>query len=63
MIRKEKISFTRRDFLKGTTFTTLGVALGLVSDEVLSYQEGKKERVVLIRDKNVLNEELKVDSK
>ncbi|MCJ7496557.1 MAG: DUF362 domain-containing protein [candidate division Zixibacteria bacterium] len=61
MVRKEKISFTRRDFLKGTAFTTLGVALGLVPPETLSYQEGKKERVVLIRDKDVLNDELMVD--
>jgi hypothetical protein len=61
MIKKEKISFTRRDFLKGTAFTTLGVALGLVPFEALSYQTGRKERVVLIRDKDVLNDELRVD--
>lgn len=63
MIRKEKISFTRRDFLKGTAFTSLGVALGILSPEVLSSQELKKERVVLIREKDVLSEDLEVDSR
>jgi hypothetical protein len=61
LIKKEKISFSRRDFLKGTTLTTLGVALGLVSPEVLSSQEVKKERVVLVRDKEVQNDDLRVD--
>lgn len=63
MKNKGKIYFTRRDFIKGTTFTTLAVALGLVSPEVLSSEKGKLERVVLIRDKDVLNEELVVDKK
>jgi hypothetical protein len=63
MVRKEKISFTRRDFLKGTAFTSLGVALGILTPEVLSSQEVKKERVVLIREKDVLSEDLKVDSR
>jgi len=61
LTRKEKISFSRRDFLKGTTLTTLGVALGLVSPEVLSSQETKKERVVIVRDKNVQDADFKVD--
>lgn len=61
MTKKERISFSRRDFLKGTTLTTLGVALGLVSPEVLSSQEIKKERVVLVRDKDVQDQDLKVD--
>lgn len=61
MTKKEKISFTRRDFLRGTTLTTLGVALGLVSPEVLSSQEVKKERVVLVRDKDVQDQDFKVD--
>ena len=61
MTKKEKISFSRRDFLKGTTLTTLGVALGLVSPEVLSSQEEKKEKVVLVRDKEVQNDDLRVD--
>ena len=61
MNKKEKMSFTRRDFLKGTTFTTLGVALGLVPFEAFSSQEGKKERVVLIREKDVLNNDLDLD--
>lgn len=61
MIKKEKMSFSRRDFLRGTTLTTLGVALGLVSPEVLSSQEVKKERVVLVRDKDVQDKDLKVD--
>lgn len=59
----EKINFTRRDFLKGTTFTSLAVALGLLSPEVLSSEKGKSERVVLIRDKEVLNEDLVVNKK
>jgi hypothetical protein len=37
------------------------VALGLVSPEVLSSQETKKERVVIIRDKNVQDADFKVD--
>jgi len=61
LTKKEKISFSRRDFLKGTTLTTLGVALGLVSPEVLSSQEEKKEKVVLVRDKEVQNDDLRVD--
>ena len=61
MTKKEKISFTRRDFLKGTTFTTLGVALGLLPLEALSSEEEKKERVVLVRDKDVLNQDLNLD--
>ena len=61
MTKKEKISFTRRDFLRGTTLTTLGVALGLVSPEILAAQEEKKERVVLVRDKDVQDKDLKVD--
>lgn len=61
MTKKEKISFSRRDFLKGTTLTTLGVALGLLSPEVLSSQEIKKERVVLVRDKDVQDLDFKVD--
>lgn len=59
----EKINFTRRDFLKGTTFTSLAVALGLLSPEVLSTEEGKLARVVLIRDEDVLNEGLVVNKK
>jgi len=61
MKNKGKIYFTRRDFIKGTTFTTLAVALGLVSPEILSSEEGKLERVVLIRDKDVLNDDLVVN--
>ena len=61
MTKKEKISFSRRDFLKGTTFTTLGVALGLVPFEAFSSQGGKKERVILIREKDVLNNDLDLD--
>jgi hypothetical protein len=59
----EKINFTRRDFLKDTTFTSLAVALGLLSPEVLSSEKGKLERVVLIRDKEVLNEDQVVNKK
>jgi hypothetical protein len=59
--KKEKMSFTRRDFLKGTAFTTLGVALGLVPFEAFSSQGGKKERVILIREKDVLNNDLDLD--
>jgi hypothetical protein len=59
----EKINFTRRDFLKDTTFTSLTVALGLLSPEVLSSEKGKLERVVLIRDKEVLNEDQVVNKK
>lgn len=61
MNKKEKMSFTRRDFLKGTAFTTLGVALGLVPFEAFSSQGGKKERVILIREKDVLNNDLDLD--
>jgi len=61
LTKKEKISFSRRDFLKGTTFTTLGVALGLVPFEAFSSQGGKKERVILIREKDVLNNDLDLD--
>jgi len=59
--KKEEMSFTRRDFLKGTAFTTLGVALGLVPFEAFSSQGGKKERVILIREKDVLNNDLDLD--
>jgi len=61
LTKKEKISFSRRDCLKGTTLTTLGVALGLVYPEALSSQEVKKERVVLVRDKDVQDKDFKVD--
>jgi hypothetical protein len=59
----EKINFTRRDFIKGTTFTSLTVALGLLSPEVFSSEQRKLERVVLIRDKDVLSEDLVVNKK
>ncbi len=60
---QKKLNFTRREFMKGTTFTSLAVALGLLSPEVLSPETVKLERVVLIRDKDVQNEDLVVNKK
>jgi hypothetical protein len=65
---------TRRDFIKGTTLGTLGLALGLFDAESLAFPppvsrgEGDslsptKSKVILIRDEKVLSDDDVVDKK
>ncbi len=49
--------FTRRDFLRGTTVAVLGASLGFSQDKAMQ----KKSRVVLIRDRDVLDENSKIN--
>lgn len=52
-----KIVITRRDFILGSTYAILGTAIGL------SAQPQKKSRVVLIRNKDVLDENSRINEK
>ncbi len=78
MKRKQEKIFgtivTRRDFIKGTAFGTLGLTLGLfdaeslaipppVSEKKSGSQQSVKSRVVVIRDEKVLNAGNIVDKK
>jgi len=66
-MNNKKKTLTRRDFIRGTVSTTLG--LTLVRPEWLKQslaaeartKAGEKSLVVLIRDQNVLDDELKVN--
>ena len=49
---------TRRDFLRGTTVAVFGASLGFSQDKAVP----KKTRVVLIRHRDVLDENLKINS-
>lgn len=49
--------FTRRDFLRGTTVAVLGASLGFSQDKAMQ----KKSRVVLIRHRDVLDENSKIN--
>jgi hypothetical protein len=53
----QKKFITRRDFIKGTSFAVLGTAVGLS----LGAAETKKSRVVLIRHKDAVDENLRFD--
>ena len=59
MKRPKKGLVTRRNFIRGTAFTTLGFALGL-SPFAFSQQNPpsvkKKTRVVLVRDERAIEE-------
>jgi hypothetical protein len=48
---------TRRDFLKGTTVAVLGASLGFSQDKAVP----KKSRVILIRQRDVLDENTKIN--
>lgn len=67
----ERYEITRRDFIKGTAFGTLGLALGLRSfaapgtsetESVPFYAKDPKSQVVIVRNKSVINSDKKIDS-
>jgi len=53
---KAKKVITRRDFIKQTSVAAIGSSLFLSHTNSLLSYEGKKSRVVLVRNKDVLNE-------
>jgi len=61
-MKSKESGITRRDFIKGTGCVAMGMALGLpaVAEEIVS-EPVKKARVVLIRDKDVVTAEGKID--
>ncbi len=50
---EKKRTITRRDFLRGTVYTALGITLGSTSEREVRAEE--KSRVVLIRDEKVID--------
>jgi hypothetical protein len=54
---------TRRDFLRGTTFTTLALAMGLFPEEEKILAPAKKTRVILVRDAAVMDAKGKINGK
>ena len=63
---KERKAITRRDFIRGTVSSTLGLTLikpGWVQKSIAETQRNtvSKSLVILVRDQNVLDDELKVN--
>jgi hypothetical protein len=56
-------TITRRDFLRGTTFTTLALAMGLFPDEEKIVAPAKRTKVVLIRDPGVMDAKGRINGK
>lgn len=56
-------TITRRDFLRGTTFTTLALAMGLFPEEEKIVGLPKKTKVVLIRDPDVMDAKGRINGK
>jgi hypothetical protein len=56
-------TITRRDFLRGTTFATLALAVGLFPEEEKIVGLPKKTRVVLIRDPDVMDAKGRINGK
>ena len=56
-------TITRRDFLRGSTFTTLALAMGLFPQEEKIVAPAKKTKVVLIRDPNVMDAKGRINGK
>lgn len=70
--KDKRYEITRRDFIKGTTFATLGLALGLKTfgassesqlENVPFYSKDPKSHVVIIRDKSVIDGNKKINVK
>jgi hypothetical protein len=59
---KDSKSYTRRDFLRGTSTAALAGALYLGSTSPLLASGEKKSRVVLIRDRDVLDSDYKINA-
>jgi len=56
-------TITRRDFLRGTTFTTLALAMGMFPEEEKIVAPVKKTKVVLIRDQDVMDAKGRINGK
>jgi len=56
-------TITRRDFLRGTTYATLALAMGLFPEEEKIAVLPKKTRVILIRDPDVIDAKGRVNAK
>lgn len=56
-------TITRRDFLRGTTFATLALAIGLLPEEEKIVAPAKKTKVVLIRDAEVMDAKGRINGK
>jgi hypothetical protein len=54
-------AITRRDFLRGTTFATLALAMGLFPDDEKVVGLPKRTKVILIRDQDVMDAEGRVN--
>ena len=62
MKEREK-TITRRDFLRGATYTTLALAMGLFPEEEKIVGLSKKTRVILIRDPDVMGAKGRINAK
>ncbi|UCB52722.1 MAG: DUF362 domain-containing protein [Candidatus Zixiibacteriota bacterium] len=58
-----KRTITRRDFLRGTTFTTLALAMGLFPEEEKIVGPAPKTKIVLIRDPDVMDAKGRINAK
>jgi hypothetical protein len=58
---KKKRAITRRDFIRGTVYTTLATSMGLNLSSKKEAQAEEKVKVVLIRDEKVLDQQGRIN--
>ena len=56
-------NITRRDFLRGAAYASVAATMGISALKAEEVKPVKKTRVILIRDKNVIDSKGRLDSK